>query len=629
MAAAALSASALQADPQHLEIEAGSPGEYVVSWDGVAGRTYFIQYAMTLADPTDWSYFPVIESGAGSEIEWVFAPTEPELYLRLVYTDVVVGNPGLADFDGDGVSTQDELDKLNTDPFKWDTDGNGIDDGSEDFDGDGLTDIEEMNIGTNPLIDDVADVTDDDPQPEPPGTYQLVVTGTGDEPVNNTRTINTPINGPSKYLVVVAVDSDEFPEWTRDQSEYNDKVSWKVEADFVEWQSGDLEVNPLHQDWLDGIAEGRSFRGYQPSSFVLVDVLELTPDPGGSQPSVEVFFDLTVENVGDAQYPTTAIMALIPLDLQPTPEMIGSLGDEVESNLGVNGERHFVTTKKNAHLNDDFVKFEMKNLSNEDFDQFLEYESDGQSDPVDTRKRLVSRGAAAKKTFEVKLRDKFGGGEIDKMNVWVTWATLGIDPQHSLANAFFTGPDPDDASKYKQGADIRFKADYLPTSLFDEAADVPKLNEANETLPPGPQVLGANKRFDMSRQVDVVINNVAQAIQNADPDWADFAGLDFPENPIEANDDEHSLGETTPYDPTVSIATDKDVPTQRLGTNLGALGDQYDVDAHFREFARVNIGDRWYMASEQFEVTMSWRMLRAQGANGPEWQDNGGSVQSP
>ncbi len=50
------------------------------------------------------------------------------------------------------------------------------------------------------------------------------------------------------------------------------------------------------------------------------------------------------------------------------------------------------------------------------------------------------------------------------------------------------------------------------------------------------------------------------------------------------------------------------------------------MDWKFREFTRINIGDEWYLSSDHLEVTMKVRMLRAQGANGLEWQDDGADV---
>ncbi len=82
-------------------------------------------------------------------------------------------NPLLVDTDGDGLTDGQEVFRYFTDPTRWDTDGDGLSDGEEvlyygtnplraDSDGDGLTDWEEIRIGTNPMLAD----TDGDGVPD-------------------------------------------------------------------------------------------------------------------------------------------------------------------------------------------------------------------------------------------------------------------------------------------------------------------------------------------------------------------------------------------------------------------------------------------------------------------------------
>lgn len=58
------------------------------------------------------------------------------------------------DTDGDGLSDLIEIDQLETSPILYDTDGNGVSDGDEDFDGDGLSNQEEISLGTDPTVTD-------------------------------------------------------------------------------------------------------------------------------------------------------------------------------------------------------------------------------------------------------------------------------------------------------------------------------------------------------------------------------------------------------------------------------------------------------------------------------------------
>lgn len=63
-------------------------------------------------------------------------------------------NPLEQDTDDDGLSDYFEIVYSHTDPLASDTDGNGITDGAEDPDGDGLINLEEQEIGSDPLMAD-------------------------------------------------------------------------------------------------------------------------------------------------------------------------------------------------------------------------------------------------------------------------------------------------------------------------------------------------------------------------------------------------------------------------------------------------------------------------------------------
>lgn len=178
---------ALAQDPAPL-VEQGEGGTWNYSWYGQSGRTFFLQYS---EDLEDWSYFPIIEEGVGSEINWGFFTTADALYLRLMYTDTTVTNAYLDDFDGDGIANWVEIELLGTNPLEADTDGDGTNDNLEDSDGDGLLDVEEalwgagsfstansdgdgwsdaveLEMGTNPFLADTdGDGVNDDVDPLP------------------------------------------------------------------------------------------------------------------------------------------------------------------------------------------------------------------------------------------------------------------------------------------------------------------------------------------------------------------------------------------------------------------------------------------------------------------------------
>ncbi len=67
-------------------------------------------------------------------------------------------NTALADTDGDLISDYIEIVILNLNPLEKDSNRNGVNDGEEDADGDGLNNITEIDLGTDPILND----TDDD-----------------------------------------------------------------------------------------------------------------------------------------------------------------------------------------------------------------------------------------------------------------------------------------------------------------------------------------------------------------------------------------------------------------------------------------------------------------------------------
>lgn len=93
----------------------GTPGVFKFTWDGLEGRTYFVQSSdLQLAN---WFYWPVIEVGDGGRIEYGFTSTESRVFFRLKGSDITTDDPYAADFDGDGIPNGWEIEN-GLDPFK-------------------------------------------------------------------------------------------------------------------------------------------------------------------------------------------------------------------------------------------------------------------------------------------------------------------------------------------------------------------------------------------------------------------------------------------------------------------------------------------------------------------------------
>ena len=137
-----------------------------MTWVGGA-QTVFLQYSF---DFQDWSFFPEIESGAGN-YEYNFSCSVDKMFVRLKHIDIVVADPENHDFDGDGLTSINELTVSMTDPLNSDTDSDTLLDGWEtvngldpndngttnivngasgDPDNDGLTNAEEQQHNTDP-----------------------------------------------------------------------------------------------------------------------------------------------------------------------------------------------------------------------------------------------------------------------------------------------------------------------------------------------------------------------------------------------------------------------------------------------------------------------------------------------
>lgn len=135
-------------------------------WWGKMGRTYFVSFSLDL---DEWLYTDGIETGFDAVLEYGWNPDSDKLFVRLQFTDIVSGDPNLADFDGDGISNIDEItmQPVQGDPFDASSrDGDemaddwerfhglsteyGVDESAGDPDQDTLTSLVEYGLGTDP-----------------------------------------------------------------------------------------------------------------------------------------------------------------------------------------------------------------------------------------------------------------------------------------------------------------------------------------------------------------------------------------------------------------------------------------------------------------------------------------------
>ena len=275
------------------------------------------------------------------------------------------GNPQNADTDGDGLPDAREVqlgtslssadtdcdglpdgleDTLGTNPLQPDSDGDGMNDGWEyehrnsvfdpsadnaadanpdndldsDPDGDGLTNGQECEWGTNPAIADTdgdglgdgAEVAQNSDPTDRADTIPVKwVTVTGDLPVDQIKETRETVTVPARTAAYVGVfiHSEEYPDWTGQQSEYNDMVYWKIQTNDETLLTGDLHVNTEEVSFEYADMDGWSVGGFSPVEHKEGSVL-LAGDT-----DLVVSVTLRAINVRDGLLPSSVIVGIFPL----------------------------------------------------------------------------------------------------------------------------------------------------------------------------------------------------------------------------------------------------------------------------------------------------------------------------
>jgi hypothetical protein len=310
---------------------------------------------------------PVIIAGADAEISQEVQTTGNKGFYRLCYTDQVPGageTLETADFDQDGLSNINEIrppNGLATHPLNPDTDADGLKDGWEvshafnphdssdaagDKDSDGLTNLQEYQWGANPTNPDTdgdgamdGDEKDGNTNPKDPGSapQEGWIVLTGDHAKGERKALKRTVTIPKGQtrLVMVVLHSDEYPEYTEYDSEFDDVLEWKITPTAGTAIAGQTNVNDKHADWQLADAEGTTIKNFYPVHIEKVSSLTAPPEK-----DLTVTLELAATNISDDEKPSTVMVGLLPVEVVPDYNRDGMINDEDRGNI--TSEKPFV-----------------------------------------------------------------------------------------------------------------------------------------------------------------------------------------------------------------------------------------------------------------------------------------------
>jgi len=319
------------------------------------------------------------------------------------------------------------------------------------------------------------------------------------------------------------------------------------------------------------------------------------------------------------------LISLKDVRIKPAEGMAGVVGDMVASNQDNDPELHFVSPKKTDEIPNDYVILEATGLIPEDItdglDRLVAWSGDGESVPDKPLQWRVKRDQAKKNVVSLKTLGQFGAKEVAKVNVWVVWAQIT-----KIKEGRDTLVDLD--GKTRVVTDWKFKASIFPTDIYMATQDIPDLSGLPGKAVPevdignhaldGMPFVNAKSKWDLARRwrarswsgnltaLDcglfphtIIGGDYPTGLQSKIHRTTLEAGPDhYPTDPVEGNDS--TPANQDPYFPggTPGFLLDEDGPREMVKTNAGAVGDVFESKWHFGEFARLDIGAKWYRISD-------------------------------
>ncbi len=355
----------------------------------------------------------------------------------------------------------------------------------------------------------------------------------------------------------------------------------------------------------------------------------------GGQP-VEVLKIDNSDKIDPADLTTRTVeLDFLRVDIQPADNMSGVIGDVVKSTKPDSAIKHFVTPKASGPLvgpplpiDQQYVILKVvgvtaKQITPGNAREIVEWEG-GEAIPNEPLKRKVKRDTAAK--IEIKIKVKQGGATAAQMNVWVTWADLTLENNTPVIQ-----PSVDNGREYILKGKISYRYICTPNAMFDKNQDIPNLNIAPNPQAPGgnhpwpphePLANGAAVRYDATRQVRAVLNSSDHVVLGFEREAGYTDIPDFPQDIAMGNDDPNMGTELMPYQGdfgSQGVMTDIDSPLYFLKHERGLPNSTFSLHAQFRQYARVQIGRKWFRCSD---LKLSDLKLKFKKTNG-KWSNDG------
>lgn len=680
-----MAAGPLHAEDQNSEIITVGVDKFL-RWHGQPGRTYFVQ----VSDPNDplrkWIWAPIIETGNDEDISYEVDGTASKGFFRLKFTDQIPApneTPESADFDGDGLSNWHEIALSQSDPLAVDTDGDSLPDGWEwlygldlldgtgdngaqgdpdhdgvineeehahqtdpgtsDTDGDGITDGGELDQNTDP----------NDPLHKPEAEW-FILTGDLEMDVVKSRSRVVTIPAGQSRVIAVLLASEEYPDWTGEESEFNDILTWNILPTGGQALADSIDVNSLHADWENEEQAEFGVHGRFPAH---VESSAVFQAPVGSDLSVEVVLSAT--NVGDNALPSTVMVGLLPARILPDDGQPGKTGDQIASVNGQNGEKHFVSPKKTSEIPDDYVDLKVEGVDKSLFERLLEWEG-GEIYPGEPLKCRVKRELPLKEV--VKIRAQYDDAEADVMNVWIVWSEPVVQKGTGVFDIGDGWSEHRIPTTVEEG--WRFRYAISPLSIITDTEKPSLQGPASKPVPGAgnPHLLiegvsadSATTKWDVSRQMQTTVRNpnliakqLLVAADDTDAFWANQPQaldilLSFPTAAEEGNDDPPIADESgNPYEASTALGLDhsigevssQDAPNVAFFNSWGQDGFGLSVEHEFREFVRLELWDSsreagkfWFRISEFYPWHFKSKVKYKEPPG--QWQNDGSSTDSP